>query len=522
MSRMPNTNSTSQNITTNQRCLNFVTVTMMSGSEKFITIISAYVLSRVAHRLLKPLSQPFITSDLLIGLILASLPPVRDSFVNQLTLTLDNVVDFGMIFYTFVLGFGSRNGPLRDLEVTNSPCNGGLCWNALHIHHSMRCKSDIGKLGIVAGVHSDMITMFLLSIGFIFFPMENIASAQEGIKDIIKMVSALVIQTTVAPKISPIFIDWVNNENPEGKPLQGSHLVLSMAFMAVICSCAPWFGYNSFLSAFMAGLFLPSEGRISKWAISKINYLLSILFYPLLFFWVGLKVDLSSFQAGSMETWGRFFSLLLITTVGKVAGTVICGLLLGYHWPELVPIGLLLTAKGHFHAYLAIHALRNGRIHMTTCISMLIVIFLTIVHTPFVVKHIIERARKRVPIHRMALQCTDPSSELIILLCVHGPHSLPSTINLLEISRGKPDPGLRVYVTDMIELTEQIAATLVQGEGVDNMTTTDKSVTEMRDQISHAFQAYIDKNGDGITISRMLALSTFSGMAQDLSGLADA
>ena len=188
--------------------------------------------------------------------------------------------------------------------------------------------------------------------------MENTASAQEGIKDIIKMVSALVIQTTVAAKISPIFINWVNNENPEGKPLKGSHLVLSMAFMAVICSCAPWFGYNSFLSAFMAGLFLPSEGRISKWAISKINYLLSILFYPLLFFWVGLKVDLSSFQAGNIETWGRFFSLLLITTVGKVTGTVICGLLLGYHWPELVALGLLLTAKGHFHVYLAIHALR--------------------------------------------------------------------------------------------------------------------------------------------------------------------
>ncbi|XVE76737.1 hypothetical protein DITRI_Ditri13aG0005400 [Diplodiscus trichospermus] len=555
------TNSTSQSTAPNQKCLNFVAASMMSGSGKFIAIISAYVLSRVAHHLLKPLSQPYITSDLLIGMILASIPPVRDSFVDQLNLTLENVVDFGMICYTFVLGlemdpFVIFKSPTRHAIVAYAGMLSTFIiacavtpW--LHYTHDANMvtftislsitlsgngshiltrvitnlkigKSDIGKLGIVAGVHSDMITMFLLSIGYIFLPVENNPNPREGIKDVIKMLSALVIQTIVAAVISPVFMNWVNNENPEGKPLKGSHLVLSMAFMAVICTCAPWFGYNSFLSAFMAGLFLPSEGRISKWAISKLNYLLSMLFYPLFFLWVGLKVDLSSFQAGNLGTWARFFALLLIITVGKVAGTIICGLLLGYHWPELVSLGLLLTAKGHFHVYLALHALRNGKIDMTTCISMVIVIFLTIVHAPFVVKHIIEQARKRVPIHRMTLQCLDPSTELRIMLCVHGPHNLSSAINLMEISRGAPDPGLLVYVTDMIELTEQIAGTMVQaGEGVDNVTVTDKSVTEMSDQISNGFQAYLDENGDGITLSRMLALSTFNGMPQDVGVLAD-
>ncbi|XP_022756811.1 cation/H(+) antiporter 28 [Durio zibethinus] len=562
MSNMPTTivNSTSHNTTTNQQCLTFVAANMMSGSGKFLALIAAYVLSRIVHHLLKPLSQPYITSDLLIGLILASLPPVRDSFVNQLILTLENVVDFGMICYAFVLGLEMDpyvvfKSPTRHAMVAYAGMLSTFiiaCAIIPWLHYSKQTnlvtftialsvtlsgngshiltrlitnlkigKSDIGKLVIGAGVHSDMITMFLLSVNFIFASMENNTSAREGIKDAIKIGSALVIQTIVAAKISPIFMNWVNNENPEGKPLKGSHLVLSMAFMAVICTCAPWYGYNSLLSAFMAGLFLPSEGRISKWAISKINYLLSTLFYPLFFFWVGLKVDFSSFQAGDMGTWVRFFSLLLITTVGKVAGTVICGLLLGYHWPELVALGMLLTAKGHFHVYFAILVLRRGIIDVTTCISMVIVIFLTIVHTPFVVKHIIERARKRVPIHRMALQWLYPSSELRILLCVHGPHNLPSTINLMEITRGAPEPGLFVHVTDMIELTEQIAATLVPGEGADNMTVTDTSVTEMRDQITRAFQTYVDENSGGITLSRMLALSTFNGMAQDLSVLAE-
>ncbi|XVF22937.1 hypothetical protein REPUB_Repub12eG0213900 [Reevesia pubescens] len=562
MSKMVNTtnNSTSQNtMTSNLQCLNFVASSVVSGSGKFIALVAAYVLSRVVHHLLKPLSQPYITSDLIIGLILASLPPVRDSFENQIfTLTMENVVDFGMICYAFVLGlemdpYVILKSPTRHAMVGYAGMLSTFiiaCVLTSLLHYSKPTisftislsitlsgtgshiltrlitnlkigKSDIGKLGIGAGVHSDMVTMFLLSGTFVFCTMEYNISAREGIKDAVKIGSALVIQTIVAAKISPIFMNWVNNENPEGKTLKGSHLVLSMAFMAVICTCAPWYGYNFFLSAFMAGLFLPSEGRISKWAISKINYLLSTLFNPLFFLWMGLKVDISSFEAGHMGTWGRFFCLLLITTVGKVAGTVICGLLLGYCWPELVALGLLLTTKGHFHVYFAIYALRNGKIDMTTCISLVIVILLSIVHTPFVVKHIIERARKRVPIHRMALQWLDPTSELRILLCVHGPHNLLSAINLMEISRGKPKPGVFVHVTDMIELTEQIAAMLVPGEGVDNMAITDTSVTEMRDQISHALQAYIDENGGGIALSRMLVLSTFNSMAQDLGALAE-
>lgn len=69
MSNMQNANSTSQNsTTTNKKCLNFVAASMMSGSGKFIAVILSFVLSRVVHQLLKPLSQPYITSDLIVRL----------------------------------------------------------------------------------------------------------------------------------------------------------------------------------------------------------------------------------------------------------------------------------------------------------------------------------------------------------------------------------------------------------------------------------------------------------------------
>ncbi|PQQ17142.1 cation/H(+) antiporter 28 [Prunus yedoensis var. nudiflora] len=327
------------------------------------------------------------------------------------------------------------------------------------------------------------------------------------------MGSALVIQTLFAAYVSPFFMNWVNNENPQGKPIKGSHLVLALAFMALVISCSPIYGYSPVLSAFMAGTFLPREGRVSKWVVGKINYLLTTIFYPIFFFWMGYEAVFKDFQPGHLGHGEA--------TIGKVTGTVISGKLLGFNWPESVALGLLLTTKGHFHIYLAIAAKTAGKTSTSTSTVMVIAIFFTVVHAPSVVAQIIKRARKRVPTHRMSLQLLDPSSELRILLCLNGPQNVRTTINFIEISRGTVDPGIVVYVTDMIELTDEIAATLVKEEGVDTMTVTHTGVKEMRDQVTTAVQAYVGESGEGITLRRLLALSTFNGLPQDICILAE-
>lgn len=154
-------------------------------------------------------------------------------------------------------------------------------------------------------------------------------------------------------------------------------------------------------------------------------------------------------------------------------------------------------------------------------IALVIAIFFTVVHLPAVVAHIIRRAKRKLPMHRMSLQLLDPSSELRILLCLHGPDNISASINFMEISRGKSDPGILVYVTEMIELTDQIAVTVERGEGVETTNVKDKDVVQMRDQITSSFQAYINDNGDGITLKRTLAVSTINNMAQDICTLAE-
>lgn len=139
-----------------------------------------------------------------------------------------------------------------------------------------------------------------------------------------------------------------------------------------------------------------------------------------------------------------------------------------------------------------------------------------------VVAKIIERARRRSPTQKMALQSVNPVNELRILLCIRSPQDVASAINFMEISQGPVNPGIMVYLTDMIDLTDKIAATLVtEGEGVDAVTVTDPEVVEMRDKITKDVNAYLNEDSEGVRLQRMMALATMNNMHQDISILAE-
>ncbi|XP_071722677.1 cation/H(+) antiporter 28-like [Rutidosis leptorrhynchoides] len=550
------TNVTATNSTTRGLCsgkLSYVT-----AFAKVALLFLIFGISNLAYSLVKRIDQPRIVSDMFVGIFLGTIYSTQSFLPPAVIIILDNTIQFGMMCYMFVLGLE------MDPHIVFKPptCEAVMAYGGMLSTFIVACsitpflgflekpnlkymlfvcvafsgcssqvitriitnlkmgKSDIGKLGIGAGVHCDMISIFIICIGYVAFYGET-KGPTENIKESIKMGSALVIQTIIAAKVSPFLLNWINNENPEGKTIKGSYLVLALAFMVIICSCAPVYNYDPMFSSFMGGLFLPPGGRISKWTVSKLNYALSTMFYPAFFFWVGFHASIIRFEFLNWMTYVRFLLLIVMMIIVKVAGTVIAGLVMGFHWPESVALGALLTAKGHFHVYVTMIAAKALVISDTTCNSILFVIFLSIIHHPYVVANVIRRGGKSMPTHGRALQWLDPGHELRILHCLHGPDHVPATVNLVEVSRGPAEPGVLVYVTDMVELTDTIATTLVHSGGDNTVTVTDKAVTELRDQITAALNEYMQDNGQGISIKRMLALSTFNNMSQDISVMAE-
>ncbi|KAK9748456.1 hypothetical protein RND81_02G058800 [Saponaria officinalis] len=525
------------------------------------------------HVILKPLSQPRIISETLVGLFLGNLPLVRRLLRvtdDQKSIGLQNMkflTDFGMtiymfalslemdpsllfrvpkkeaivaytsIFFTFVLTsittpflrYGvERSTPFNlafsiILSSTGSPLLTRVLTD-LKIG-----RSNIGKFSIYAAVYTELVTILIICIGYVIFQPEKsfrirkLETNEHGHfkgHGILPVASALVVQIIFTLTVGPTIFEWVNSTNPPGKVLKGSHLVLSVAFAVLIGCISPFFGFSPVLSAFVTGVCLPREGRVSKFIVTKVNHFLSLVFYPFFFVWVGLEAEFGYFEFKQASSWARLFGFFSVGTIGKVIGVVLSGFFFNFYWPESISLALLLNVKGHLHIYLTIIAMKNDIITYSTCIALILAMLLKIIYIPVVAQYIIQRAKRRLSNQPLALQWHDPTKELRILIGLHGLENVSSTINLMEISKGTGDPGIVVYATDMIELTDQIAATLSPG-GMDVVNITDEEVLQMRDDITDALHKYTKDNEDCVTLCRAICLSTFNNMHQEICNLVD-
>nr|KAJ0227226.1 hypothetical protein LSAT_V11C100042230 [Lactuca sativa] len=550
---------TEDRTTNDPRCTQVTVMKVANIAFNMLIFIITLALCSVLHMLLRPYSQPRIISEAIVGFFLSNLPFLRKNFNDDANTALGYVAEFGMICHMFVIGLEIDPNifvriPIREAKVA---CTGLLITfllslfitPMLHLSYEPSIafdvtislvlsgtasplltriindlkigKSDIGRFLISTAVISDLISIIMLTLGYIVFdPLDDFAFRK--VRDILLILAVLVIQTILAAKCIPFLMTWVDSHNPQGKLMKGPHLIVSIASLVFVCSLSPWIAhFNMMLSTFLAGIVMPRDGRLSKLLTGKVKYFFGLLFFPVFMVWVGFQVDFSEFESHNLFTWASIAFLFAIIVGGKVFGSIISGIMLGFHWQDSVAVGLLLGIKGHFHIFMTLLAEQRNISSSSNSSAIVLVCFLTFIYAPMVVKSIIRRARKRSPTQRMALQWLNPSNELRIVLCIHGLENIQSTINFMEISQGPEEPQMTVYVNDLIELTETVASTVARGEGVDAMTITDAGVIEMRENITNTIQAYVNDHCEGIDVQRTLTLCPMATMHHEICTLAE-
>ncbi|PWA79742.1 cation/hydrogen exchanger 28 [Artemisia annua] len=541
------------------RCSQFTVMKVANIAVNMLIFIVTLALCNVLHMLLRPYSQPRIISEAIVGFFLSNLPILRNNFNEDAKMALGYVAEFGMILHMFVMGLEIDPAiftrlPIREVKVA---CTGFLLTFLLSVFvipmlqlsykpnfefdvfvslilagtasplltriiNDLKIgKSDIGRFLIVTAVISDLISILAFTIGYIIFDPRD-GFAVRSINEVLLMLGVLIVQTILAAKCIPLLMRWVDRQNPQGKLMKGSHLIVSIASLVLVCSFSPLIAhFNMMLSVFLAGIVMPRDGRLSKLLAGKVKYFFGLLFFPVFMFWVGFEVNFSEFEVRNLLTWASIFFLFAIILVGKILGCLISGALLGFHWQDSVASGLLLSTKGHFHIFMALLAKQRDIISPSSSIVMVLVCFLTFIYAPAVVKNIIKRARKQSPTQRMALQWLNPSNELKIILCLHGPENVQSAINFMELTQGPTEPRMMVYVNDMIELTDTTTSTVARGEGMDAMSITDEGILEMRENITNTIQAYVSDQSEGIDVRRLLTLCPLATMHQDICTIAE-
>ncbi|KAJ1695443.1 hypothetical protein LUZ63_012141 [Rhynchospora breviuscula] len=385
-------------------------------------------------------------------------------------------------------------------------------------------KTAVGQVAIRAGIFSDMVATSLMCLGNLIFHNDSMLSYSEQRYHPF-YVALIVVEIIILMTASKWVLRKINDRNPVGKPMKGIYMIGLMTAVLSICFLDKQLHMDINLASFMIGLALPREGRVSRLLINNINFFLNSVILPVYLVNICLSNTKSKFHLSTQVdtlinvplSWPKLFISIAIGTIGKIFGTVISARLYGMKWLDGIAVGQLLSTKGYFHIFCAYEAWNHLMINDSTFVALLYMIFVTLAIAPLVGYGIAAWARRKAMSRLMGLQFHMSEAELRIMVGLHGPQNLPIMLTLVEAVRWNKEPGkVTLYTTDMIELTEHAAATLIKGDGPEGIEVMDEEVLEMRNHIGGALNVFQQKSNDEINVRRLLAISSFDDMDRDI------
>ncbi|KAM7256679.1 hypothetical protein ACFE04_012420 [Oxalis oulophora] len=159
----------------------------------------------------------------------------------------------------------------------------------------------------------------------------------------------------------------------------------------------------------------------------------------------------------------------------------------------------------------------------TFAIMVLMAVFTTFITTPLVmaVYKPAKQASKGIYKHR-TIERSDPNSQLRILTCFHCARDIPTTINLIEASRGtEKREGLCVYAMHLMELSERSSAILMVHKARKNGLPFWNKLSNRgdSDQIVVAFEAF--RQLSHVSVRPMTAISSLTNIHEDICSSAE-
>lgn len=539
----------------------------------FLNLLCIHLATKFLHEFLRRYGQPRIVSEFIIALMVGNVRWIGSTLENHVGRVLNVVGQFSMICYLFVLGLEMKprtifRRPSWDAAIAYSGVitTFGVCFsfyrllldleygfsNHLDYHFLIALalilsntaspiltrlttdlkigKSHIGRIVVNAAILNDMVNTLITSVGIAIMKSPHVKLDRDlsdgytqellGLSWVFFVIFA---QTMFVIIIVPHFAEWINERNPEGKPMKGFDLALSLAVVMALTQFATVVKFDLAFNAFLIGLAFPKEGRLTTMLISKINFMITTFGLPYFLCAIGMQAHLGAWDSGTdmygtkwtfLRSLLKLLILVTIGTVGKVLGSFIVAMIYGFKFTEAIAIGLLLNVKGYFHILVVYLAFKSGFINANTFIIFLFVIISTVIYIPLVVRLVLKRARRSLQRPLMTLQGLDPSAEVQIVMGIIGPQHVSSTLSIVEATRGQSTTPLTVYAMDLVEKADSsvISSQDVYVEG----NTVEEGISRMREETGLAFENYVQDGGEGLTVVRLQAIANIGNMHEDL------
>ncbi|KAI4974901.1 hypothetical protein ZWY2020_048508 [Hordeum vulgare] len=318
--------------------------------------------------------------------------------------------------------------------------------------------SETGQLAIGAAFATDIASLTVISMMVVNpttfgqdgrpLPKRSSSSCSTQLLLFLWMAFVVCVAVAVAVRAARLI-----NRVKRGRQYTSKYELLAMLMLIVVLSLAVQFmGYSASMAAFLIGLAVPRDGPLARTLVDRLTYPVHQLVMPLCFGAIGARLDFG--EIGRFTATQFAFAVVFTTVVssaGKVGGTVLVGRWLGIPAREALVLGFLLNVKG-YSDILAINFADKSNVWGDTAQVVLVVasIINTFMAGPASAA-IVRQQRRAFKYRSHCLQDLRVEQELRVLVCVHGAGGVQAMLTLAELSKGSSAP-VAVYLLHLVEL----------------------------------------------------------------------
>ena len=270
-------------------------------------------------------------------------------------------------FYPFTLGIAYVNNKLifalfigTALSISALPVIAKTLMD-LNIY-----KMDIGMMIIASAMINDLIGWLVFSV--ILGMMGNSSSHFNFLEILLFIILFFIILFVFLRRI----IDKIVNHIQEKWSFPGSILIFIMVLGIAGAAYTQYIGIHAVLGAFLVGIAIGEAPSLSERVREILNQFVSNIFAPLFFVSIGLGVNfIQNFNLGLV------LIILLISIIGKVAGSYFGARISGVDSTDSAIIGLGLNSRGTMEIILGLLALQVGIITNQVFVALVIMALVT-------------------------------------------------------------------------------------------------------------------------------------------------
>lgn len=243
-----------------------------------------------------------------------------------------------------------------------------------------------GATILVAAVADDIMVVLLVSIMVtLFHDSTDVTTNHSILLTIVKKIAFFAIVYSLSKWIVPRLLSFSTRMLAiESEASMAIIICLGYAYLA------DTLGMGSIIGAFFAGIAL-SQTEYKHKLEEKIEPISYAAFIPVFFVSIGLNMNFDSFT----EQWLLITTLVTVATLTKLLGGAMGAKITNFSWQSSFVIGSGMVSRGEMALIIAALGLELGLLPATYYSSIIMVIILTTILAPFLLKYTITKQEKQ-------------------------------------------------------------------------------------------------------------------------------